>query len=68
MPSMGIMRTAEGGLLHSQESYMRDLLKRFREHETAAANSVKLQAYRKIRLNAGGSSTMKIFPCETSGE
>ena len=42
--NMGIMRTADGGLFLSQESYVRDLLDRFKEHVTAAANPVELPA------------------------
>ena len=66
--NMGIMRTADGGLFLSQESYVRDLLERFKEHVPAAANSVELPADPKIRLHAGGSSKVKHYTCETSGE
>ena len=53
--NMGIMRTADGGLILSQESYMRELLERFKKHVPAAANMVELPAVPKIKLHAGGS-------------
>ena len=66
--NMGILRTADGGLFLSQESYVRDLLDRFKEHVPAAANPVELPADPKIRLYAGGASKVKPFPVETTGE
>ena len=66
--NMGILRTADGELFISQESYVRDLLERFKEHVPAAANSVELPADPKIRLHAGGSMKVKPYPSETTGE
>ena len=52
----------------SQESYVRDLLERFKELVPAAANSVELPADPKIRLQANGASKVRHFSCETSGQ
>ena len=65
---MGIMQTADGGRFLSQESYVRDLLDRSKEHVPPAANPVELPADPKIRLYAGGASKVKPFPVETTGE
>ena len=66
--NMGILRTGDRELLISQESSVRDLLERFKEHVPAAANPVELLADQKIRLHAGGLMKVKPYPSETMGE
>ena len=65
---MGITWTVDGGLLLSQEAYVRDLLERVKDHVPATANSVELPVDPKIRLNANGSVKVKRYQAETSGE
>ena len=65
---MGIMQTVDVWLILSQVSYVQDLLERFTEHVPAAANSENLPVDPMIRLHAGGLTTVKHFPCETSGK
>ena len=62
------MRTADGELFLLQESYVQDLLERYKEHLPLAANSVELLADPKIKLHAGGSMNVKLYPSDTTGE
>ena len=54
---MLLTRILNEGLFVFRDSYVFDLLERFKEHVPAATNSAKLPADPKVGLHAGGSET-----------
>ena len=67
--NMEIVRTADGSVFLSQESYIRDVLERFKEHVPASANSSELPADPKIRLYSGGAKVAHGYnTARTTGE
>ena len=57
--NMEVSRTADGGVFLSQESYVRDLLERFKEHVPANSSASELPMDPKIRLYAGGAKSVR---------
>lgn len=57
--NMEVSRTADGGVLLSQESYVKDLLERFEEHVPANSSASELPMDPKIRLYAGGAKSVR---------
>ena len=66
--NMGITRTADGAFFLSQESYVKDLLERFKDQVPAGVNFVELPADPKIRLDSNGSKKVKRYQVENTGE
>ena len=66
--NLAILRTADGGLVLNQASYVRDLLERFKEHVPATADSVELPGDPNIRRFADEAVKVKTYLTESTGE